>query len=82
MVIVVFAEFFIVFYDSTTSIFPRRVSQLHRHSCLGKRPVGPSGRCYLQRIVLPLTRAFHMDQGTVVSELTSLYNNRNGVLAF
>ena len=40
MVIVVFAGFFIVFYDSTTSIFPRRVSQLHRHSCLGKRPFG------------------------------------------
>jgi len=49
MVIVVFAGFFIVFYDSTTSIFPRRVSQLHRHSCLGKRPFGPSGHCCRQR---------------------------------
>jgi len=58
MVIVVFAGFFIVFYDSTTSIFPKGVSQLHRHSCLGKRPFGPSGRCYLQQIALPLTRAF------------------------
>ena len=55
MVIVVFAGFFIVFYDSTTSIFPRRVSQLHRHSCLGKRPFGPSGHCCHQRMPTRIT---------------------------
>lgn len=38
MVIVVFAGFFIVFYDSTTSIFPIRVSQLVNLSALPLLP--------------------------------------------
>ena len=58
MVIVVFAGFFIVFYDSTTSIFPIRVSQLvnlsafllGQASLLAERPLLPPTNAHLLRV--------------------------------